>query len=528
MTFRPTRRRALQALGGAGVLALAGCTSSQDAGHGSAGSSAATSSGGTATGTRSTASASARRGPVNWSKLRVSRPLLRPGQSAYAAAAPLYNPRFDAAAKPAAIAACATAQDVAACVRFAAEQGVPLRMRAGGHSYGGWSTGSGLVVDVRAMSQVHVDTAAGTATIGAGARLAQVYAGLAAAGKAIAGGSCPTVGITGLALGGGVGVLTGSFGLTCDSLQAVQLVTADGTLRTVDAKHDPDLFWALRGGGGGSFGAVTALTFVLRPAPTVTTYYYDFDYRHAETVLRAWQRWLPHTDRRLWSTCKLIADEQRILHAQLGGGWLGPSSSLGAQLAPLLSAIGAAPVVRVVGSHSYLAAMQLEAGCTGQSADSCISSALGPAKRLPFAATSSVVDDALPDAAITAAVAGARKGLALPYGTASGISFDSLVGAAHDVAAEATAFPHRKALALVQYTSTYRTGQSAAPFDSYVRGFRTTMSHWLGNAAYANYADPAIKDYATAYWGANYPKLQQVKRQYDPHSLFDFPQAVRP
>lgn len=465
---------------------------------------------------------------------RLSRPLLRPGSSEYAAAARLYNPRFDAAAHPAAIARCATVADVAACVRFAADGGASLRLRAGGHSYGGWSTGPGLVVDVSDLSTVAVDSAAGTARVGAGARLADVYAALAAKDVAIAAGSCPTVGITGLTLGGGVGVLTRAFGLTCDAVRSVQIVTADGAVREVDDRRDPDLFWALRGGGGGSFGAVSALTFAVRAAPSVQTFFLRWNFGHAEAVLAGWQTWMRAADKRLWSTCKLLAEPQQgSLHVTVSGTWTGAAADLRSQLAPLLAAVGAPPTSDRSNTLDYARAMLLEAGCSGETTTQCTTAALGPDKRQPFAATSAILTDVLPASGVSAAVAGVRAGLGVPKMVEGGVSFDALGGAVAAVAPAATAFVHRRALASMQYTATWASmsgpagTSNTAPFDAYVHAERSALLPWTGSSAYVNYADPSITDYGTAYWGANYPRLQSVKRRYDPDDLFTFPQAVR-
>ena len=456
--------------------------------------------------------------------------LVRPGQSGFASAAQLYNPRFDDAPAPAAVARCAHEQDLVDCVRFAAATGVPLALRAGGHSYGGWSRNHGLVADLRPLSSVAVDTAAKVAHIGAGAQLIDVYAALGAKGVAVAGGSCPTVGITGLALGGGQGVLSRAFGLTCDAIRSARIVTADGRVRTVDAAHEPDLFWALRGGGGGTFGAVSVLTVEVRPAPTVHVFYLAFDFAHAADVLSGWQRWVPGRPSALWTTCKLLADAQAgRARAVVAGTWIGPGGDLDAQLAPLLRGLPA-PTSRSNSTHGYSAAMLFEAGCAeNDSASSCVAHALAPAQRQAFAATSSVVASALPTAGIEAAVKAAGAGLNLRHVIEAGVSFDALGGQVAAVAPSATPFPYRRALATAQYTATWASGQTAPePFDRYVRGFRSSMSRWLGAAAYANYADASIVDYGPAYWGPNYPRLQQVKKQYDPHQLFTFAQAVRP
>ena len=515
-------------------LVVAACTSStpRPGPDTATASTASTASTGSATsGPSSPPSASARRGPADYGALdrQLSGRVVRRGASGFTAAAQLYNPRFDGAPAPAAVARCASEQDVVDCVRFAAATGAPLALRAGGHSYGGWSRGPGLVADVRAMSTVSVDTAAGLARIGAGARLIDVYAALGAKGVALGGGSCPTVGLTGLALGGGLGVLSRAYGLTCDAIRSLQVVTADGRARTVDAHHDPDLFWALRGGGGGSFAAVTALTMSVRPAPTVHVFDLGFDFAHAADVLAAWQRWVPGRPGALWTTCKLLADPPTgRMRCVVAGTWIGAAGDLDGQLASLLAGLPA-PSGRTTQTLDYTSAMFLEAGCSPDSAAACVSSALAPAQRHPFAATSSIVSSALPAAGIEAAVKAAAAGLNLRGAVEAGVSFDALGGAVATVSPAATPVPFRHALATAQYTATWASGGTAPdPFDRYVRGFRATLGRWLGLSAYANYADAAIADYGQAYWGQNYARLQRAKKQYDPNEVFTFAQAVRP
>jgi FAD/FMN-containing dehydrogenase len=516
-----SRRTALRLLGGTGAAAvLGGCT--QDPVAAPAG---AVASSGPAQVARTASPA-----PADWARLAGSLhgKLLRPDTNGFAAAARLYNPRFDALPRPAAIARCANAADVQSAVRFVADTGTAAALRCGGHSYGGWSMSTGLVIDVAPINAVTVDTAAGTARIGAGARLADVYAALAAKGVALAAGSCPTVGISGLTLGGGVGVLTRAWGLTCDAVTGVEIVTADGQIRQVDARRDADLFWAVRGGGTG-FGAVTAWTVRTRPAPTVQTFYYAWDIGRAHDVFTAWQRWISGTDPNLWSTCKLLADPGKDrVRITVSGTWIGAASALDAQLAPLLRQTGE-PDGKQNKTFKYADAMLFEAGCSGQSATQCATAALGAEKRQAFAATSAIAGAVLTSAAIDTAIARTRAAMDVPKIIQGGVSFDALGGAVAQVAADATAFPHRGALAVVQFTATWQDGATAPdPFDAYVRGFRTALQPSLGDAAYANYADASIERYGAAYWGANYPRLQQVSAAVDPGGLFASAQSARP
>ena len=196
------------------------------------------------------------------------------------------------------------------CLEVARDFGDHPRPRCGGHSYGGWSTGDGLVIDVTRMAAVNASN--GTVTIGAGARLVDVYAGLAAAGVALPAGSCATVGISGLTLGGGSGVVGRSYGLTCDRLTVGrQLITADGTLRHCTAGSsglDGDLFWASQGGGGGNFGIATAFTFTTVAAPPLIVVRAQLAVvRRRRRDRRAGSRGRPRAPDEIWSTLLLIA-----------------------------------------------------------------------------------------------------------------------------------------------------------------------------------------------------------------------------
>lgn len=511
---RINRREALGLAGMAGLGAiLAGCTPSD-------GPTAAPSSPATAT-TQAPKPTFARLAR------QLSGTLALPGTSEYRPKDLLYNPRFLSQREPAAIALVANAADVAACVRFSAEGGGPLRIRNGGHSYGGWSSGPNLVVDLTELNSVEVDESRRTATIGAGARLAEVYSELGAKGVSIGGGSCATVGITGLTLGGGVGVLARTYGLTCDQLASVQVVTADGRTRTVDADTDGDLFWALRGGGGG-FGAVTALTFNVRPAPRIQTFFLEWtSLAAAQPVLAAWQEWIGGTPRELWSTCKLLVEPGQGSRVLVAGTWIG-SGSPAAQLNALLAQTPR-PAQNSRGGGSYGATMLAEAGCSGESANACISRSLDAAHRQPFAASSSILQKTLATPGVQSIVQAVQQGSEVADMVEGGVSFDAFGGAIAEPASDATAFPWRSALADIQYTATWPSalaGTNPARFDNFVQSMRRALQPYVGNAAYVNYADPHLRDYAVAYWDSNLPRLTSIKRTYDPQDVFSFPQSV--
>jgi FAD/FMN-containing dehydrogenase len=527
MSRTPSRRDVLRLAGFAGVASVvASCTGSTSPAKSSASTAAVTSSSAPPTPATSASTSAAAARPT-YAALARQLPgrLARPGQATYKPAALLYNPRFANQPKPQAIAYCASPSDVVDCVRFAAAGGAALRIRNGGHSYGGWSSGPGLVADLAALKSVHVDHSAMTATVGAGALLADVYSALDAKGVSIGAGSCATVGVTGLTLGGGVGLLTRLYGLTCDQLVAAAVVTADAKQLTVSAKQHPDLFWALRGGGG-SFAAVTSLTFKVRTAPRVQQVFLQWPGSDAAQVLAAWQQWTHGTPHELWSTCKILARPGEGVRTVIAAFWTGPGSPA-KQIDKLLKATPP-PSTNSPTSDAYLAAMLGAAGCDG-SASACIAAALTPAQRQPEAAASSILQKPLPDKAIHALASAVEGGLDVAGMIEGGVSFDALGGAVAEVAADGTAFPWRAALADIQYTATWPYAKATAHpsrYDAFVQKERASLVPYVGASGYANYADPSLRDYATAYWGPNLNRLSQVKKTYDPHNVFSFPQAV--
>jgi hypothetical protein len=474
-------------------------------------------------------------GPPDWTGLasEVKGTLLRPGQAGYDQVRLTENPIYDGA-RPLAVLTASSAADVAAGLNFATKYRVPLALRSGGHSYPGWSSGgaagtgmpSSLVIDLRGMSGVSLNQD-GTATVGAGASLADVYSTIGNAGRAIAAGSCATVGASGLTLGGGVGVLVRAYGLTCDQVTSFEIVTADGTVRTANATTNPDLFWACRGGGGGHLGVVTSITYRTVPAPTVTMFYLGWSMSSAASVIAAWQSWAPQADPQLWSTLKLLGGQTHPggPNISMSGTWIGSPAAFDAQLAPFLAMIDGPLTARSVNTRSYVAAMMSYAGCANTPVAQCQTGPGGALKREPYAATSHVGYTPLDSGAIADLIAQVQGAQNVPGMTEGGISMDSLGGVVGSLAPDATAFVHRKALMTVQYTSTFGVGADPTAYLAYVRGFRAAMTpHW-GNTAYVNYADASLTDAATAYFGDNAARLAQIARKFDPKGLFTQPQA---
>jgi FAD/FMN-containing dehydrogenase len=178
-----------------------------------------------------------------------------------------------------------TAADVSETISFARRSGLKTATRSGGHCFAGHSSTSGMVIDVSPMRSVSVSGE--MATVGAGARLGDVYDSLDEHGLTIPAGCGPSVGIVGLTLGGGLGILGRKYGLTSDHLFAAQVVLADGRVVECDDHHDEELFWALRGAGGGNFGVVTSLTFKTISAPGGTAFHLVWSHTQAAALIDA-------------------------------------------------------------------------------------------------------------------------------------------------------------------------------------------------------------------------------------------------
>jgi FAD/FMN-containing dehydrogenase len=458
-----------------------------------------------------TATAAAADGPVRKLARMLDGDVIAPGSARYASARLLWDTRFDRL-KPRAIAYCASRADVERIVRWARSERIHVVPRSGGHSYAGYSSGDGVVVaDVSRLNAVKLSGS--RATVGAGANLFSVYAALAKHGVTIPGGSCPTVGIAGLALGGGIGYSARQLGTTADNLVRLQLVTANGELLVCDASHHADLFWACRGGGGGNFGIVTDFTFAAHPVSTVSTYSIEWPWAQAAQALAVWQQFAPHAPDALFSVLDLIATDPSTpgarAHVVSAGQYVGPESDLPSLLQPLTD-VGT-PIRVVTRTLSYLDAVVHWAGCRDTA--SCTEA------RSAFAAKSDYVAASLPAAAISTVVnaVAARQG----HGRGA-IYFDASGGAINRVPKAATAFVHRDSLFSIQYTS---GGDNSS--STWLANLYAQMRPHVSGFAYQNYIDPNLRTWPHAYYGANLPRLEAIKRKVDPHGFFRFRQSIR-
>lgn len=465
----------------------------------------------------------------------LSGSLVRPSDPGYPTALQLFDPTYDTIS-PQAIAYCESASDVVSCLAFVQDHAVAFSTRSGGHSYAGYSTSTGLVIDVTRQNSVELDSSAQTASIGAGSRLVDIYGTLGASGLALPGGSCPTVGIAGLVMGGGLGVIDRRYGLCCDNLLGATVVLASGKVVECSNEDDPDLYWAIRGGGGGNFGVATDFTFAVHPANDLGLFTLVWEWGHAADVVEAWQSWAPHAPGDVWSNCQLLNSQGTpsgtAPAARVTGVSVGSVSSLEEQVASFVSSVGSSPFDEFVGGDTYSRTMLIEAGCENDTVAEChlpSQSRGGILTRSPFAAKSDFLGELLPSTGISMLIGAVENRESSPVLAGGGIVLDASGGAINDVATDATAFVHRDALASIQYSASWGTGASASVVEANEQWLQDTwqgMRPYVNGEAYQNYIDRNLPDWQQAYYGSNLPRLRDVKRSYDPDDVFRFAQSI--
>ncbi|MFD7159258.1 FAD-binding oxidoreductase [Kribbella sp. NPDC059898] len=379
------------------------------------------------------------------------------------------QPQYDAV-RPAVIARCRSTDDVAEALAYARSRGLPVTPRGGGHCFAGRSSTTGLLIELSPLSEVSV--ADGRATIGAGARLAEVYRGLHEYGLTIPAGCGPTVGIAGLTLGGGLGLLGRRYGLTCDRLVAATVVLADGNV----VEGDDELLWALRGAGGGQFGVVTSLVFDAVPSPAATRFRIRWARERAAEVIATWQEWAPDAADEVTASLAVTGDRVEVFGASLDRFDPGPF------------------VDGEIDVRDDLSWPELKRSLSEEDDERVVHS------------RSEFVRAALPRAVIDELL-----------GTGCELNFTPMGGAYNRVPVDATAFAHRDERFLLEHVGTDR--------DAVRRSWSIAHPHASGHV-YPNFPDPDVPDWHTAYHGPNYERLLSLKHTYDPTNTFTFPQAL--
>jgi len=441
--------------------------------------------------------------------------VVQPGDPGYDAGRAVWNAMHDR--RPALIARCTSARDVAAAIAYGRRNALPIAVRAGGHSMPGHSTcDDGIVIDLRPMNVVRVDSGARTVTVQGGALLGELDRATQRHGLVVPAGVVSHTGVAGLTLGGGVGRLMRRFGLTIDSLRRARVVTADG--RTLEARdiENPDLFWGIRGGGG-NFGVVTEFEFALHELTEleILATFHLLD-RAPEVLARGRQAMSDGApDELLWTSFLRKAPPLPWIPEALVGRpgimslieWSGERErgrtlleSLQAELAPIAGSLATVPFLEIqtltdeifaAGKRTYIKA--------------------GFAAEL----TGPLIE--------TLCRCGAEVGSEF-----SQIEVLALGGAIRRVAPDATAFPHRAATWLVNLPATWEDAASDSEEIAWARRSFADIEPHLTGGKYVNFmGEDEATDSAGAY-GATLRRLRDLKRAYDPENVFRLNQNVAP
>lgn len=413
----------------------------------------------------------------------------------FATSKKVFNSFYDSS-NPAAVVTVSSQADVQKALAFATANNLKVAPRGGGHSYIGASSANGtLVLDLRGLPGAP-NFDGNTVTVTPATTLYAIHQALAGAGRAIPTGSCPNVGVAGLAMGGGIGPDTRHAGLTCDALQSATVVLPSGDVVTASANDNPDLFWALRGGGGGNFGVTTSMTFSTFATSDSDVVRLDFPPASATQVLVGWQTWLSAADRNTWGIVDLMIGSAPNCHVLA----LCPAGAGAGVADAIKAAVGVAPtsVMNKTMNRSDLV-MYLAGGNSNPPARS-------------FLAGSDVIGPV--DSAAAHAIATAIGQWPSGVGQAS-VLVDPLGGAAADVAAGDTAFPWRNQAAVLQWYVEPSGGQVAAANTWLSSAHQAVQQISVGG--YVNYLEP---DGAPArYFGSNLSRLTAVRQKYDPNRV---------
>jgi FAD/FMN-containing dehydrogenase len=406
----------------------------------------------------------------------------------------------------------ASAAAVSSTILWATNNGLSFAIRSGGHSYEGFSQSPDLVIDVRGMTGIKLSADKKSVSIGSGSSLGSVYDALASSHLAIPAGSCFPVGVAGHSLGGGFGLLGRPFGLACDGVLSMEMVDASGKILTVSEQENPDLFWALRGGGNGNFGVVTNFNFRTSAVNMVAKFAMTWTrpVTQAVKIVQAWQQWLENLPSSITGTLHLTKEQGGLIRVHLAGLSVQSESKLTVELRRLQAVAGPASEFSTRTMTFHQAATVFNGG--EPSPDSVL-----------MKAKSDYVTEPMTEQGILTLLNGLQKA---PGEIA--VLCDTYGGAINKVAADATAFVHRgNTKYSMQY---YMQWDSPGASDANMATMRTlyaSMRPFVSGGSYVNYCDLDLGDgYARAYWGDNLPRLMKIKAEVDPKNIFRHAQSV--
>lgn len=434
--------------------------------------------------------------------------LLRPDDGDYDVARRIHNGLIDK--RPALIARCRTPADVASAIRFARDLGLEISVRGGGHNVAGRAcTEGGLMIDLSEMKAIAVAAEARSVTVQGGANWSELNAATGEHGLAVTGGAISTTGVAGLTLGGGLGWLMGLYGLAADNLLSVELVTADGEVLHVAADSHPDLFWALKGGGG-NFGVATTFEFRLHPVAMVTGGLVAHPFESAREVLRFYREFTASVPDELSVFAGLVhaPDDPGMKLAAMVVCHAGTPDQAQADLAPVLEF--GPPVMAEVGP-------------------------------MPYPVMNTLLDDAFPPGALNywrssflrdlddGLIGAALEAYASVPSPMSAILFEHFHGAVTRIPVADAAVPHREPGFNMLVAGVWTDASETQANTAWARATYDACRPYLAERRWLNYlGDDEAADAVRAAYGPNYDRLVDVKRRYDPENVFRLNHNVDP
>lgn len=488
--------------------------------------------------------------------------IVRPGSPEYEAARKVVNQRYDL--NPAAILFCFNAGDVQQALKIAQQDKKKIRIRAGRHSYEGFSAGGEdtYIIDVSGIDQVNVDATKNTATIGAGAQLYyDVYLNLWEAGRVtIPGGSCPTVGVGGLTAGGGFSFSGRKYGLTCDSVVGLELVTAGGDVLQVNETSHPELFWACRGAGNGNFGVITSYQMKLYPADDVSIYTIAWNLGSTEKpaaisliqgVSQAWANLVENTPKELMPFLKFTLSNGEVILSSFGQ-FYGSETELRSIVQKYFGTFKSGKVnfqtlsnidaIRFWGgvkteelvlnephfmNHEYPEMMVHTNEYSYKNPQ--VQKSDEPKIKFVFhdggyfKASSIMLQRFFNEDEL----AGIYNLLQQNKSLNIFVVLDAQKnGVSSTLPADYNAYAHRDAFSSVQIYSSWKDPKNEGVSTQLVENLRQNLAK-AGQGAYINYPDLNLPNWQVQYYGQHYTRLQSIKQQYDPQDVFGYSQGIK-
>jgi len=438
---------------------------------------------------------------------KVGGPLIRSGDEGYDAARQIWNALVQK--HPGAVLKCTGTADVAAAVSFAKENNVLVSVRGGGHNVGGRALcDGGLVIDLSGMKGVHVDAKAQTVRAQGGATLGDVDRESHMYGLAVPLGVVSKTGIGGLTLGGGVGWLVRKYGPTCDNVIEMEVVTADGTVRTVNARENEELFWSLRGGGG-NFGVVTSFLFQAYPVSTVLGGLIVFPREAAGEVLRKYRDFMAKAPEDLTVYAGLICTPDGVPVTAVIPCWSGKDMKAGEKAIEPLKKL-AEPMMVQVGEMPFPAMQSMLDGAFPSGTRNYWKSAFVKG---------------LPDAAIDVLT---EHGRGIEKSPMSGLLVEYYGGAGGRRKFDENAFAQREPDYCIGFMPQWTEAAQDDAHIAWAKGAWDAIQPHATGGYLLNYLSEGETDAVQAAFGKNYDRLRKLKQKFDPSNFFSVNQNIQP